>query len=441
MEKNPREIALDILLDIEKNKIFSNTALNTGLRSNQFMSKQERAFITRLVEGVVETRIRLDYIINSFSNTKVNKCKPLIRCILRMGTYQIFYMEKVPDEAACNECVKLAEKRGFRNLKGFVNGVLRNISRNKDNIKYPDKANEHRKYISVMYSVPEEVIDILEEDYSPEDVESIVGAAFADRSTTIRVNRDRISVDEFKKGLESNGISVRRGNYTDNTLLIDDYDYIRHSKENIISVDDIRESLVQDIQIKPYNGLYKVYIIDEAEKLTVQAQNALLKTIEEPPEYSVIIFLTNNADIFLQTILSRCIVFNLKPLRDDVITDYLIKTYKIADYEAKVCSSFAQGILGKAIRLFESEDFNGVKEAAVRLVKNIYSYEIYDLIEEVKMISQNKVNINDFIDILEMWYRDVILFKVTKDPNNLIFKDEINYIRKSASKSSYEGLE
>ena len=196
--------------------------------------------------------------------------------------------------------------------------------------------------------------------------------------------------------------------------------YIRHSKENIISVDDIRESLVQDIQIKPYNGLYKVYIIDEAEKLTVQAQNALLKTIEEPPEYSVIIFLTNNADIFLQTILSRCIVFNLKPLRDDVITDYLIKTYKIADYEAKVCSSFAQGILGKAIRLFESEDFNGVKEAAVRLVKNIYSYEIYDL---------------------EMWYRDVILFKVTKDPNNLIFKDEINYIRKSASKSSYEGLE
>ena len=227
MEKNPREIALDILLDIEKNKIFSNTALNTGLRSNQFMSKQERAFITRLVEGVVETRIRLDYIINSFSNTKVNKCKPLIRCILRMGTYQIFYMEKVPDEAACNECVKLAEKRGFRNLKGFVNGVLRNISRNKDNIKYPDKANEHRKYISVMYSVPEEVIDILEDDYSPEDVESIVGAAFADRSTTIRVNRDRISVDEFKKELESNGISVRRGNYTDNTLLIDDYDYIR----------------------------------------------------------------------------------------------------------------------------------------------------------------------------------------------------------------------
>ena len=138
---------------------------------------------------------------------------------------------------------------------------------------------------------------------------------------------------------------------------------------------------------------------------------------------------------------TRCIVFNLKPLRDDVITDYLIKTYKIPDYEAKVCASFAQGRLGKAIRLLESEDFNGVKEAAVRLVKNIYSYEIYDLIEEVKMISQNKVNINDFIDILEMWYRDVILFKVTKDPNNLIFKDEINYFRKSASKSSYEGLE
>lgn len=220
-----------------------------------------------------------------------------------------------------------------------------------------------------------------------------------------------------------------------------DLKYVVHEKPNTIGVDDVRESLVADIQIKPYNGLKKVYIIDEAEKMSVQAQNAILKTIEEPPEYSVIIFLTNNADVFLPTILSRCIMYNLKPLRESTITEYLIKKYKIADYEAKVCASFSQGYLGRAIKLVESDNFSNIKEDAINFVKNVYSYEVYDLVYELKKITEYKININDFIDILEMWYRDVLLFKVTKDPNNLIFRDEINFISKTASKSSYEGIE
>lgn len=220
-----------------------------------------------------------------------------------------------------------------------------------------------------------------------------------------------------------------------------DLKFVKHEKPNTIGVDDVREALVNDIQIKPYNGLYKVYIVDEAEKMTVQAQNAILKTIEEPPEYSVIIFLTNNSDVFLPTILSRCITYNLKPLRESVIMDYLMKEFKIADYEARVCASFSQGQLGKAIMLAKSDDFNGIKDAAISFVSNVHSYEIYDLVYELKTINDYKLNINDFIDIIEMWYRDVLLFKVTKDPNNLIFTDEINLIRKMASKSSYEGIE
>lgn len=217
--------------------------------------------------------------------------------------------------------------------------------------------------------------------------------------------------------------------------------YVKHEKPGTIGIDDVREQLIEDIQIKPYNGKYKVYIIDEAEKLTVQAQNAMLKTIEEPPEYSVIMLLTNNGEIFLPTILSRCIMFNLRPLRESTIMEYLIKEYKIPDYEAKVCAAFSQGHLGKAVRLITFDEFNDIKEEALRFLSNVYSYEIYDLVDEIKKITEYKVNICDFIDIIQMWYRDVLLFKVTKDPNRLIFSDEINTIRKSASRSSYEGIE
>ena len=217
--------------------------------------------------------------------------------------------------------------------------------------------------------------------------------------------------------------------------------YIRHSKENIISVDDIRESLVQDIQIKPYNGLYKVYIIDEAEKLTVQAQNALLKTIEEPPEYSVIIFLTNNDEIFLPTIISRCIIFKFRPLRDSVVADYLMREHKLPEYEARMCASYAQGKIGRAVSLVKSDVFDKIRDEALKIAKNIHTYSNPDILDAVKRAGEYKDDIKDYIDVIEMWFRDVLLFKVTKDANNLVFMDDINYIRKQASKSSYEGLE
>lgn len=216
--------------------------------------------------------------------------------------------------------------------------------------------------------------------------------------------------------------------------------WVTHEKTTI-GVDDVRDQLVGDVQIKPYSSKYKIYIVDEAEKLTVQAQNAILKTIEEPPAYSVIIFLTNNDQVFLPTILSRCVVLNFRPVRDTLIEEYLCKNHGLTEYEAKMCASYAQGRLGRAILLAESEDFRNIKQDALNLVRNVHTYDIVDLVDAVKKVSEYKISIYDYIDILQMWYRDVLLFKVTKDFNNLVFSDEINQIRKQASQSSYEGIE
>ncbi|MBQ9607969.1 MAG: 16S rRNA (cytosine(967)-C(5))-methyltransferase RsmB [Lachnospiraceae bacterium] len=221
-----RDIVLSILMDIEVHNTFSNIALSKALSKNQFIEKNERAFITRLSEGVVETRLKLDYIINQFSKTKINKCKPMIRCILRMGVYQILFMDGIPDSAACNEAVKLARKHNFNGLSGFINGVLRNISRNKNSIKYPLRKENLDEYLSVEYSMPKELVRTIEECY-PDKYIDILEGTFEERSTTIRVNETCIKKEELKKMLEAEGISVEYGYYDDKALLIKDYDFIR----------------------------------------------------------------------------------------------------------------------------------------------------------------------------------------------------------------------
>ncbi len=221
-----RDIVLSILMDIETRNTFSNIAISKALSKNQFEDKTVRAFITRLSEGVIEHLITLDYIINQFSKTKINKCKPLIRCILRMGAYQILYMDNVPDSAACNEAVKLAKKHNFGSLSGFVNGVLRNIARNKDDIKEPSEDTDAIKYLSIKYSMPEWLCEKFKSDY-PDKYKRILEGCFWDRDTTIRVNTTKISRDELKDNLEKAGITVCNGYYHDKALLISDYDFIK----------------------------------------------------------------------------------------------------------------------------------------------------------------------------------------------------------------------
>ena len=217
--------------------------------------------------------------------------------------------------------------------------------------------------------------------------------------------------------------------------------YVKHDKPNTIPVDDIRTQLNNDIVIKPYSNQYKIYIVDEAEKMNQQAQNALLKTIEEPPAYAVIMLLTTNADSFLQTIRSRCITLNLKSVKNDVIKSYLMTEKKIPDYQADVCAAFAQGVVGKAIKLASSDDFNELKESALSLIKRLDDIDLYEMGEAIKQISDYKLQVQDYFDLITVWYRDVLYMKATNDVNGLIFKDEVYDIKKQASKHSYHGIE
>ncbi len=216
---------------------------------------------------------------------------------------------------------------------------------------------------------------------------------------------------------------------------------VMHEKPATIGVEDIRNSVNNDVVIKPYSSKWKIYIINEAEKMTVQAQNALLKTLEEPPAYAVILLLTSNPEALLPTIQSRCVVMNMKPVADDIVKNYLMQEIHIPDYKADVCTAFARGNLGKAKALAASEEFDNIKTEAVSLLKYIRDMEITDIMSAIKKINDYKIDINDYLDILSVWYRDVLLFKATNDVNHLIFKDEIQYIKKVSNQSAYEGIE
>jgi DNA polymerase-3 subunit delta' len=217
--------------------------------------------------------------------------------------------------------------------------------------------------------------------------------------------------------------------------------YLKHEKPKTISVNDIRTQINNDIGIKPYSSPYKIYIVDEAEKMNIQAQNALLKTLEEPPLYAIILLLTTNAGSFLPTILSRCILLNLKPVSDKAIKNYLMKKIHIPDYKADICTAFAQGNVGKALQLAENEQFNELKDSVLQLLKRVHEIELFEMTAAIKQINEYKLEINDYFDLMILWYRDVLLYKATSDVNTLIYKDQIYEIKKQASMSSYSGLE
>ena len=217
--------------------------------------------------------------------------------------------------------------------------------------------------------------------------------------------------------------------------------YVSHEKPNTIGVEDIRTQINGDIGIKPYSSPRKIYIINEGEKMTVQAQNALLKTLEEPPAYAVILILTTQVEVLLPTILSRCVVLNMKPVSDALVKKYLMEELAVPDYKANICVAFARGNVGKAKLLASSEEFEKVKNEAITLVKYINDMEINEIVKAIKKISEYKFDVNDYLDILSVWYRDVLLFKATKDVNSLIFKEEIQQIMRMSDRSTYEGIE
>jgi DNA polymerase-3 subunit delta' len=216
--------------------------------------------------------------------------------------------------------------------------------------------------------------------------------------------------------------------------------YVTHEKASI-GVDDIRLQVNADIQVKPYNSPYKIYIIDDADKLTEAAQNALLKTIEEPPEYAMIFLLADNINTLLPTILSRCVVLNLKPVDRKLIKEHLMQKLQVPDYAAEIAAGFCGGNIGKAIKYASSEDFIRMKEDVLHILKYMDEMELYEIISGLKTISENKGSIDDYIDLMILWFRDVLLLKATHDPNLLLYKEEYQSIKKQANVKSYNGIE
>lgn len=220
-----RELVLGVLLEVTRDGEYSHVSLRNVLTKYQYLDKRDRAFITRVVEGTLEHMIEIDYIINQFSKVKVNKMKPVIRNILRSAVYQLKYMDSVPNSAACNEAVKLATKKGFTSLKGFVNGVLRSIERNLDTITYPEETNL-LQYLSVKYSMPEWILEKWLAQYDRETVETMLADFQTEKPTTIRVNRNVMSKEELVQSLENQGVYVENHPYLSDALWISSYDYL-----------------------------------------------------------------------------------------------------------------------------------------------------------------------------------------------------------------------
>ncbi|MDD6326833.1 MAG: DNA polymerase III subunit delta' [Eubacteriales bacterium] len=216
---------------------------------------------------------------------------------------------------------------------------------------------------------------------------------------------------------------------------------VTHEKPGVISVDEIREQVVDSIAIKPYRSKYKIYIIPDAQMMNTQAQNALLKTIEEPPEYGVILLLTSNIDRLLPTVQSRCLVLNTKPVRERDMLRYLKDSLGLAEDKAYFCLDFAQGNLGKAIKLAKNEEYVQIIDSVVSVLKRIEKMDVEDLEKEVSNIEQFKLSINDYMDLMMMWYRDVLMFKVTGSVDKLLFKNEYNALKGQAGMLSYKAIE
>lgn len=227
---NEREVAFDILFDVEKNGTHSHLILSEILSNYQFLDKKSRSFITKVVEGTLEYQLRLDYILDQVSKTKMKKCKPLIRTLLRMGAYQICFLEQVPDSAVCNETVKLAKKRGFSSLSGFVNGVLRNVARNKEQIQYPDERKDPTSYLSVYYSMPVWIIEKWLKQYDYETVKQMLDAFLQETKTTIRCNTEKVTKEQLIQSLEEEQVEVAECPYVEEGLYISKYNYLRKLK-------------------------------------------------------------------------------------------------------------------------------------------------------------------------------------------------------------------
>lgn len=245
---NERELVLGILMEVTEKGQYSHIVLREVLGKYQYLEKKERAFITRVTEGTLEHMMELDYILDQFSKVKVKKMKPVIRNILRSAVYQLKYMDTVPDSAACNEAVKLAVKKGFAGLKGFVNGVLRSAAAGLDQVRYPQDTLE---CLSVQYSMPVWILKLWLRSYDRETVEIMLKDFQKEKPLIIRLRPDQEMFSEtnqnLQKELEAEGIEIRKHPYLPYAYYLSGQDYLGNLEsfqKGRFSVQDVSSMLV-----------------------------------------------------------------------------------------------------------------------------------------------------------------------------------------------------
>ncbi len=246
---NVREIVLDILLELSGQTEYSNVLIGAALDKYDYLDSKEKAFIKRVSEGTIERRIQLDYVLDQYSKTPVMKMKPLIRELLRMSVYQLLFMEHIPAAAVCNEAVKLAKKRRFQSLQGYVNGVLRNIARGREEMTWPDRQRDPLGYLSVCYSMPLWLVTHFAENYGREACEKILEAYLERRPVSVRLD-ERLSEKERESLLaawEKAGVRVQAHPYLSYAVGVQGVSGVRGLegyREGRFSVQDVSSMLV-----------------------------------------------------------------------------------------------------------------------------------------------------------------------------------------------------
>lgn len=356
---NEREIVLAVLMEVIENGQYSHIVLRDVLAKYQYLEKRERAFITRVSEGTLEHLIEIDYILDQFSKVKVKKMKPVIRNLLRSAVYQLKYMDSVPDRAVCSESVKLAVRKGFSGLKGYVNGVLRSVVRGLDDVKYPE---EGIQALSVKYSCPEWLIRLWQQSYSDDVIEKMLMDFQQEKPITIRCCLNRMSPEELEQKLQEEGVTAEPHPYLPYAFFISGYDYLEgleSFQEGLFAVQDISSMLVGELAA-PSQGDSVIDVcaapggkaLHVAEKLALAGDGHV--EARDLTEYKVDLIRDNIARTGLDNISAVCRDASV-PDKDRAGTADIV----IADLP---CSGL--GVLGKKADLKYKASLEGIKSLA-----------------------------------------------------------------------------
>ena len=367
---NTRAIVLDMLLEVIEQEKFSHTILNRKLKSYQYLDKQERAFITRLFNGTVKEYIKLDYVIDQFSTLPVNKMKPFIRNLLRLSVYQLLFMDLVPASAVCNEAVKLAKKRGFTKLAGFVNGVLRNITRKASDIIYPDPRKNPVEYLKISYSFPEWLVQELLKQYDFSTVEAMLKASLIEKTVTIRCNQNKLTPYQLEEVLSSESVRLDRSKYLPYAFVIKEFDYLENLPSFMAGdymVQDVSSMLVCEIAgIKAEDFVIDVCAAPGGKALHA-AEKADKVVARDLTEYKINLINTNKIRMGISNLTTM--------VWDALIPDETL--YQTADVVICDLPCSGMGVFGKKADLkykIKEEQLTELAKLQRRILKTVQAY-------------------------------------------------------------------